>query len=797
MNRKKIITAAMAVLIGMPAMADEKNSHAQNFPLESIQLLDGKFKHACDLNIAVLLKYDTDRLLSPFLKTAGLTPKGESFENWIGLDGHVGGHYLSALALAYSATGNEECKRRMDYMVDELKKAQDKNGDGYVGGVPYAVWHSLEKGDIKTFGKAWVPWYNVHKVFAGLHDAYVYGHNEKAKAMFISLCDWGISITSRLDDTQMEKMLDIEFGGMNESFADAYKLTGEKKYLDASKRFSHKMLFDSMKQQKDNLDNKHANTQVPKAVGYQRVAELTGDADFATAARFFWQTVVSNRSLAFGGNSRREHFPTAKACTEYTEDREGPESCNTYNMLKLTEGLFRMNPDAVYADFYERAMFNHILSTQNPEHGGYVYFTPARPRHYRVYSQPNQAMWCCVGTGMENHSKYGEFIYAYSNENKKADDKLYVNLFVASRLNWKEHNLQLTQETSFPYSESTRFTMNMKKPSKFTLMLRHPGWIAKGDYKVTVNGSPIDVSASVPSSYLPVSRKWKNGDVVEISLPKKITVEAMPNVPDFVAVMCGPILLGAETGTENLNGLLADEGRWAHIAHGPLEPISSAPHFIGTIGEIKKKLAAMHPADGQPMHFTCPELFSQKEFSGLVFKPFAEIHDCRYMIYWPTMTEEEYNTVIAEQQRQEAEMLQLDKLTTDKVKPGEQQPEVDHAMLSENSRKSYWKDRSVRDASKGGYFSYNLITGGETSLTLRVTYWGDEPAGRSFGIYVDDKLLANENLSGKWNRKAFVDECYDIPAEMLKGKSSIRIKFQSGPNTTAGGVYFVRLVRKQ
>ena len=425
--------------------------YPNTFPLRQVKLLDGPFKQACDLNVDVLLQYDTDRLLAPFLKEAGLTPKGESFANWIDLDGHVGGHYLSALAIHYAATGNEECKRRMDYMVSELKRCQQAHGNGYVGGVPKGMeaWKEIQKGNVGIVWKYWVPWYNLHKTYAGLRDAWAYGGSEEAKEMFLSLCDWGLGIIAPLTDEQMEQMLGNEFGGMDEVYADAYRMTDDVKYLDAAKRFSHRWLLDSMAAETDNLDNKHANTQVPKVVGYQRIAELSasagrsGDADtYRKAADFFWNTVTGKRTLSLGGNSRREHFAAANDCKSYVEDREGPESCNTNNMLKLTEGLFRMSPEARYADFYERAMYNHILSTQHPEHGGYVYFTSARPAHYRVYSAPNSAMWCCVGTGMENHGKYGEFIYSHEGDN------LYVNLFVASRLDWKEKGITLTQETA-------------------------------------------------------------------------------------------------------------------------------------------------------------------------------------------------------------------------------------------------------------------------------------------------------------------------------------------------------------
>lgn len=343
-------------------------------------------------------------------------------------------------------------------MLSELKRCQKANGNGYIGGVPDSkhLWEEVKKGNIKIVWKSWVPWYNLHKTFAGLRDAWLYGNSQEAKDMFLKLCDWGIDIISPLNEKQMEEMLSNEFGGMAEVYADAYQIMKNAQYLKAAKRFSHKWLLNSMAAGKDNLDNKHANTQVPKAVGYQRIAELTNDTTYTTAATFFWNRVVNHRSLSLGGNSRREHFPEKDDCISYAEEREGPETCNTYNMLKLTEGLFRMHPSASYSDFYERAVFNHILSSQHSEHGGYVYFTPARPCHYRVYSAPNSAMWCCVGTGMENHGKYGEFIYSHTT------DSLFINLFIASKLNWKDKKVTLTQKTLFPDEENSQITINVK-----------------------------------------------------------------------------------------------------------------------------------------------------------------------------------------------------------------------------------------------------------------------------------------------------------------------------------------------
>jgi len=613
--------------------------YPNEFPLQDVVLLDGPFKHARDLNLQTLLKYDIDRILEPFLREAGLQPRGEMYPNWEGLAGHIGGHYLSAMAMNYAATGNTECKRRMEYMISELRACQEANGinhpewgTGYVGGVPGSneLWSTLQKGDFSVYRTKWVPWYNVHKLYAGLRDAWSYTGNEEARAIFLRLCDWAINITSALSDEQMESMLDMEHGGINETLADAFRMTGDEKYLTAAMRFSHRMLLDPMSAGIDNLDNKHSNTQIPKAVGFQRIAELSGNRKYADAGQFFWETVTGNRSLAFGGNSRREHFPEAAACIDYTEDIEGPESCNSYNMLKLTEFLFRTNPSARYTDYYERTLLNHILSAQHPEHGGYVYFTPVRPRHYRVYSAPNQAMWCCVGTGMENHGKYNQFIYTHRH------DSLFLNLFIASELTWKERGIKIRQETLFPYEEGTSLEV-IDGSGRFSLMVRYPGWVKEGELTILLNGKPVPFEAN-PSSYVAIDRRWKKGDKIEVIFPMHNRTEQLVNVPGYVAFMHGPVLLGTKTGTEDLKGIIADDSRWGHIPSGQKFPVDEAPILIDdNISAIAEKLM---PVEDQPLTYTMSGI-EMLNPANLVLEPFFRIHDSRYMVYWRIITGDE------------------------------------------------------------------------------------------------------------------------------------------------------------
>jgi hypothetical protein len=790
---RKIGVLFCFLLLGMAMQAQDK-LYKNEFPVADVNLLDGTFKHARDLNIEVLLKYDVNRLLAPYRKVAGLPQKAESYPNWEGLDGHIAGHYLSAMAMNYAATGNKECKRRMEYMISELKeveKANAKNnaewGIGYLGGFPNSekLWTAFKKGDFSIYFSAWAPFYNLHKMFAGLRDAWLYGENEEAKNLFLTFCDWGISITSNLSDDQMQEMLNMEHGGMNEVFADAYQITGDEKYLVAAKRYSHNVFLEPLSDGVDNLDNKHANTQIPKFIGFARIAELSGNKKYRRAGRFSWETIVKNRSLAFGGNSRREHFPSVESCTDYINDVDGPESCNSYNMLKLTEDLFRLQPSANYADFYERTLFNHIHSTQHPKHGGYVYFTSARPRHYRVYSTPNNAMWCCVGTGMENHSKYNQFIYTHS------ADSLFVNLFIASELNWKDKKVSIKQETNFPYEERTKLTIT-KGTSNFKLMIRYPGWVKENALTISVNGKDVQYTA-LPSSYISIDREWKKGDVVEIELPMQSTIERLPNVPDYIAFMHGPVLLGAKTGTKDLRGLLAGDGRWDQYPGGELLPIDKAPILVDDdIENIAKNLI---PVKDEPLHFTLN--VNMKNPIDVELEPFADIHDARYMIYWLALTNDGYQSYMDSLTAIENKKIALEKRTIDFVATGEQQPETDHDMQNENSGSGNTNHEFYRDASRGGYFSYEMKTNSESDLSLNVRYWGAEWGGRKFDIYIDDEKLLTEDNTGRWNQSRFFNIEYDIPDSMLEGKSSIRVKFQSLPRNTAGAVYYLRLVRNK
>ena len=792
--KKQLMIALLSIAPALGVVAQDK-LYKDEFPLGDITLLDGPLKHARDLNVQVLLKYDCDRMLAPYRKEAGLQPRKPSYPNWDGLDGHVGGHYLSALAIN-AATGNEECRKRMEYMISELLLVLDANNQrpeawchNYIGGVPNSakMWTAFSKGDFGSYFGTWAPFYNIHKMYAGLRDAWLYCGNEQAKNLFLKFCDWAVDITRDLNDEQMEKMLGNEHGGMNEVLADAYAITGEQKYLDCARRFSHRMLLVPLENGKNCLDNMHANTQIPKVIGYQRIAELAHDVQYHNASEYFWEIVTRQRSLALGGNSRREHFPTKENCIDYINDIDGPESCNTYNMLKLTEDLNRVKPNGMYGDFYETAMFNHILSAQHPQHGGYVYFTSARPRHYRNYSAPNEAMWCCVGTGMEDHGKYGQFVWTHDKGVKAEDDALYVNLFVASELNWKDRKMVIRQQTAFPYAETSVVEV-AKGKGTFILKVRKPSWCEN----FTVKGVGFDADSYEENGFVCMKRKWKKGDQVKISMPMHAYIKPMINVPQYVAIMYGPILLGMKTGTEDMRSLIADDSRFGQYAGGKKLALDEAPILLPKhLDDIAKNLK---PVPGKPLHFKLAT-HMENTIDGEL-QPFFEIHDSRYMMYWLALGENDYKAYMQKLADEEKARQALEARTVDKVNPGEQQPETDHRMETDDSNKGNTEGIFFRDAKDGHYFSYLMQTKGETNLSLQLKFWGqDEWRTSEFDIYVNDKLLCSVNNSHRWRTTQFKTVDYAIPSEFVKGKKEIRVKFVAHKGKQVGQIYGVRLVK--
>jgi len=727
----KICCCLLGLLITSSATAQ-----MQLFDLKEVRLKEGPFKNAQDVDLKYILELNPDRLLAPYLIASGLPVKAERYGNWesIGLDGHIAGHYLSALAMMYASTGNPEVKTRLDYMIGELEKCQQKNGNGYVGGIPQGkvFWDRIHNGDIdgSNFGlnNTWVPLYNIHKLFAGLTDTYHYTGNEKAKEVLIKLGDWFIELIRPLSDEQIQNILKTEHGGINESFADLYIITKEKKYLETAEKVSHLTILNPLENRQDKLTGLHANTQIPKVIGFEKIGRLSGNKEMTAAAQFFWQNVTQKRSVAFGGNSFAEHFNPTEDFSGMLKSNQGPETCNSYNMERLSKALFLDKNQVSYLDFYERTLYNHILSSQHPEKGGFVYFTPIRPNHYRVYSQPETSMWCCVGSGLENHSKYGELIYSHS------DNDVFVNLFIPSTLDWKEKDIYIEQSTKFPYQNSTDLILKLKKSTTFSMNIRCPEWAQ--DFEISINGKLQKIEAK-PSNYVVLNRKWKSGDQISVTFKTSTHLENLPDGSNWSAFVNGPIVLAAKTSNKDLDGLFADDSRMGHVASGKYYPLDQAYAMIGDKATYIAKLK-----DLGNLRF---------RLDSLELQPFFEIHDARYQMYFQNYTKEQYQEKHALLKQQEIEALALEAKTIDKINCGEQQSEVDHRYKGEKSDSGYDDTKAWR--STKSYISYQLLNKNKSGKYLDISCTDDSKTDK-ITILINEKpapILSTANKTIRLN----------------------------------------------
>ncbi len=764
----------------------------QAFSLDRVRLLDGPFLEAQTTDLRYLLALDPERLLAPFRREAGLAVPTPSYGNWesSGLDGHMGGHYVSALALMWASTGDPEVRQRLDHVIAELKRCQDALGTGYIGGIPDGAkaWSQVAKGELKvdsfSVNGRWVPWYNVHKMFAGLRDAWVYAGNADAKAMLVRMSDWALRLTTPLTDAQMQDMLRAEHGGMNEVLADVSEMTGDLRYLALARRFSHQAVLTPLAAGEDRLTGLHANTQIPKVIGFARIAQLGGEDEGRRAAEFFWRTVVGKRTVAIGGNSVKEHFHPVDDFRSMLNEVEGPETCNSYNMLKLTALLAQAQPEqGAYTDFYERTLYNHILASQHPGDGGFVYFTPMRPQHYRVYSKVDEGMWCCVGSGIESHARHGEFIYA------RDGDALYVNLFIASELDWRERGIHLTQSTRFPDESRTRLTVH--DPGEFALKIRYPGWVAPGALKVRLNGKLVRVTAR-PGGHVELRRAWTAGDRVDVELPMRTTLEPMPGLKNYVAVLHGPIVLAAKTpqAGEALS-FTADGSRMGHIAHGAVCPQDAAPVFVSDQADFVRRFK---PVPGRPLTFTAPGLIhGPKGADRLLLIPFFRLHDSRYMIYWARSTPAQQSLLRVELAKAEEARLALDAQTIDQVAPGEQQPESDHGFKGEGAENGIEPAGRWRHAKQ--WFSYELSDPKSEARTLLLSFAKGD-AGRRFDLVVNGQRIADIELGQPDTPEEIYTREFPLPAELVRTAGGrLNLKFVARPGSIAGGLYGLRLLR--
>jgi uncharacterized protein len=743
---------------------DKISMQAQPFPLNEVRLLDGPFKHAQELDARYLLSLDVDRLLYSFRVNAGLPTAVKPYGGWeepkSEVRGHFVGHYLSACALMYASTGEERLKQKGEAVVAGLAACQAKFPSGYLSAYPEEFFDRVE-----AQRQVWAPYYTLHKIFAGLLDMNVMCGDQQALEVAKKFGDWAIARNARLTDQQMQAMLGNEHGGMNECLANLYALTGDEKYLAISKRFNHQAVIGPAMQRQDKLTGLHANTQFPKFIGVSRQYELTGDEALRTAATFFWNTVVHERSYVIGGNSDGEMFsPKEKLSTAF-----GPsttETCNTYNMLKLTRHLFCWDPKVEYADYYERALYNHILASQNPEDGMTCYYVPLRSGSSKTYCTTEDSFWCCTGTGVENHAKYGDSIYFHA-----GDSTLYVNLFIASELDWKARGLKLRQETAFPTADSTKLVFTCAQPAALELKLRWPSWAKRG-FVVSVNGSSLK-TAGQPGSWLPIKREWKSGDTVTVTMPFPLHIEGFADNPDRFAFLNGPIVLCAQVD--------------------PSKP------FPAVVAESGKVIASLQPVADKPNSFIVPaDTFRAPGAAGsMTLEPFYAMHSGRhYEVYFDRFTPAQWKEKEAAYAAELARQRELVARTVDYVVPDREQSERDHTMKGEQTSAGDFGDRKWRHATDGGWFSWKLKVLPDQPQELRVTYWGSDGGNRLFDVLVDGQKISTQRLQDN-KPQQFFDEVYPLPADLVKGKQTVTLKFQAHPGAWAGGVFGARVMKPE
>jgi DUF1680 family protein len=767
-------------------ISEEKILRARPLPLNSVRLTGGPLKNAQELDARYLLELEPDRMLAYLRQRAGLEPKGKPYGGWDGsgrqLTGHIAGHYLSAVSLMWAATGDERFKERAAYIVSELKTIQDAQGDGYLGalmdnqGVDGKVrFRELCKGIIRSGGfdlnGLWSPWYVEHKIFAGLRDAYRYTGNRTALDVEIKFAGWVESIVSRLDDEQTQKMLATEFGGMNEVTADLYADTGDARWLALSSKFQHRAMIEPLAAAQDVLAGKHGNTQVPKMIGSLSRYIYTGDETDHKAATFFWDEVAMHHSFATGGHGKNEYLGEPDKLNNMIDGRTA-ETCDVYNMIKMSRTLFSVDPEIRYADFHERALFNHILASQDPNDGRVCYMVPVGRGVQHEYQDKFEDFTCCVGTGMESHALHGYGIYY------EYADKLWVSLYVPTRANWEAEGVQVEMSTDFPMGETASLKITPKSAKKFTLALRRPYWAGVG-FSVSVNGHTLK-DLPKADSYVEITRTWKKGDTVELVLPKTLRKEPLPDNPERFALMWGPLVLAGDLGPEQ------PERRARRNAAGQ-EP---APVLVAAAQPVENFLK---PVAGKPGTFVTSGVGLT---SDVTFVPFYQLPRRRYAIYWDMFTPEEWkkksDAFAAEQEKQN----KLEAATVAFAQPGQMQTERDFNQQGEDSAPVQLMERYGRRGTK--WFSFDLPVDATHPMRLVVTFSNDARRKGSFDILVDGKKVgeqATERRSPEQDVR-FFDVEYAIPAELVERKRKVTVRFEASSGSDIPGVFGIRTIRR-
>ncbi|MDQ6473008.1 glycoside hydrolase family 127 protein [Flavobacterium sp. LHD-80] len=764
-----------------------------DFPLNDTRLLENSpFYHAMKLDQKYLLGMDVNRMLNGYRKRANLPllgnyPGSNQPENT--RPGEMP-HYISGIALMYAQTGDLEYKKRVDYMMASLKESIDiinKNNpdQNYILG--RKNWdnplHELSKGKITLDGgdETNYPWggmgnfwYVVHKDLAAYRDCYIYCNSEIAFELLKNegsrIADFALKANPDLFDD----MLDIEHGGMNEVFADLYALTGEKKYMETSMKFNHQKVILNTALGNDVLYGRHVNMQVPTFAGTARQYQLDGNKISKEATFNFLDQMYTQHNHVIGGSGRYERYVKPGDETKglgFTSD----ETCATYNMLKTARTAFEVSGDLKHLDYFERALYNHILASQDPDSGGVTYYTSLMPGGFKSYSDGYnlEKVWCCVGTGMENHAKYGESVFFHNN------DDLFLNLFIPTTLKWEEKGLEISLKTNFPEEDIINLEINENKSFSNKLVVRYPSWAGK--VKVWINDKEVSVNGKAGGTF-ELTNNWKKDDKIKIEMPQNFWIEKSKDEKNLITIMRGPLVMGASLGKDKMPG--SDLVNYAMHYNNWVTPQNDIPSIIASESDINKWIL---PVEGKKLEFkTKGAGFLNGKANEITLIPFYQMHHQRYSVYLKMFSKEE--------------LKERQQIVSDEIDISSESDEKKHKLTANNSARILEKDgrhfwennRYGRNALKNDSFSYEVKANEKASKQfLTVTFWGSASDGNGISIYADDQLLSTEDLGEKLPL-SYYEKSFELP-ESLKGKKNVKITFKVPENYNAGAIYGLKL----
>ncbi len=760
--KKRFITLALSAGIAVSLAGCGNNKAVEplenalkDFPMSDVELRNSYEQNAFNLEVRYLKKLDADKLLKGFCDIAGVESEATKYGGWetSSIQGHTLGHYLTAVSQAYATSGDAELKDIANYIVSVLAKCQYKDS-GYLAAIPEDHYTRIEQGN--TSG-TWVPWYTMHKIMSGLIGAYEFTGNPQALEVASKLGDWVYSRTSKWDEDMQRTVLNVEYGGMNDCMYQLYSHTKCENHLSAAHSFDEMTLFESLYNGEDILNGKHANTTIPKILGaLNRYIVLSKSEEYyLKVAENFWDIVINNHTYITGGNSEWEHFGEPNIL-DIERTNCNCETCNTYNMLKLTRELFKITGNRKYADYYENTFINAILSSQNPETGMTTYFQPMATGFFKVYSSETEHFWCCTGSGMENFSKLNDSIY-YKDENS-----IYVIRYTSSKVTWAEKGITLTQNENLPDVKLT-----VGGSAEADIVLRVPDWCAEKP-TVKINGMVCDVKAD--EGFIRLFGEWQDGDVIEYTVPMGIEVHDLQDNENAVAFKYGPRVLSANLGNKEMQTSTTGVNVTVPLLDSSISDIITVKN--GTIENWLRNIDDNLVRQEGTLNFTLRG--TDRE---LTFSPHYMQHQNRYGIYFKLA---DADTEVKENE--------ADKYTViDSFPVGNDQYEFSHGLKADLSNSGNHMGLIFRDAAPGGFFCYDMAVDNTVTNYLCVKYFSGD-VGRSFRILVDGELLEDVVIENV-NPGGFYDVYYKIPDELVGDKEKITVTFESNTDSYAGGIF--------